>query len=93
MIEIIALFFLTRKVGQMAELKGLSPGRWKLIMVLAWFGFEILGALVGMMISGELLMAALLGIGAAFGGYLLVRYRLEQYPDLPSDDFLQNLGR
>ena len=93
MIEIIALFFLTRKIGRLAQLKGLAPGRWKLVMVLSWFGFEIAGLIIGIMISGNLYMSMLLGIAAAFGGYLLVRYRLEQYEDLPKDDFLKDLGR
>lgn len=93
MIEIIALIFLTRRIGRLAAKKGLTPGRWKLIMVLSWFGLEIAGVLVGLKISNNMYLAGLLGLAAAFGGFLLVQYRLEQFADLPDDDFLKNLGR
>ena len=85
MIEIIALIFLTRKIGALATLKGQAPRRWKLHTVLAWIGFEIFGVTVGLLISHNTNLALLLGIGCAFGGYLLMKYQLEKVPDAPAN--------
>ncbi|TAE60591.1 MAG: hypothetical protein EAZ89_01395, partial [Bacteroidetes bacterium] len=52
MIEIIALFFLARQIGNMAQERGLPKGKWQLAMVLAWFLFEIPGIIIGMNIIG-----------------------------------------
>jgi len=47
MLEIILLFFLTRKNGTLAEQKGEPKPRWQLYTVLAWFGLEIMGVALG----------------------------------------------
>lgn len=93
MIEIIALFLLARRIGQKAALKGQPKGRWQLYVVLAWIGFEILGAMIGFMISQDFVLAALLGLGAAVGGYLLVDYRLSQLPDKLDESWMDRLGK
>jgi hypothetical protein len=91
MIELIILFFLTRSIGRLAMQKGQNPGRWKLYTVLAWIGFEFVGAFIGVSISHNLILGMLLGLGCAFGGYLLMKYQLDKMPDV-SDDWLQRLG-
>lgn len=93
MIEIIALIFLARRIGNKAVLKGQPKGRWQLYVVLAWIGFEIIGAIIGMLISGDMILAALLGLGTAVGGYLLVNHRLDQMPDKLDESWLDRLGR
>ena len=42
MLEIVALIFLTRKIGSLAERKGLKVGTWKFYTILAWFGAEFI---------------------------------------------------
>jgi hypothetical protein len=51
MLEIIALVYLTRRVGGIARGKGRKAGWFKLMTVLLWFGCEIGGAVAGGIIS------------------------------------------
>jgi hypothetical protein len=83
MIEIIVLFFLGRHIGRMAAGKGLSPNKWILYLVLAWVGAEFIGVILGIMLFGigNLFGLMMFAIACAFGGYLLVRKRLEDMPD------------
>ncbi len=86
MLEIIALIFLTKKIGQIAVSKGLKPGSWKLYTILAWIAFEFTGLIAGIMLFGydRNNLFGILGFGlvCAFGGYLLVKSILEKRPPL-----------
>jgi hypothetical protein len=86
MLEIILLVFLTRKIGELALQKGLSPFRWKIYTILAWIVFEVFGALLGVAWFGfnpnDLLGLMLFSVAVAFGGYLLVHRMLESKPDV-----------
>ena len=89
MLEIIALVFLTRKMGELASRKGEKPGTWKLFTVLAWIGGEILGAVLAITffnVDGYIgfLPFALMG---AIGGYLIVRATLSKKPDVDNNMF------
>ena len=90
MLEIIALIFLTRKIGDIAIRKGLKPGMWKLYTVLAWFGMEFTGGMIGMLIFDDLLMALLVAIPCAIGGYHIVKTILDKKPDMMED--FQDIG-
>ncbi|MBL7717672.1 MAG: hypothetical protein JNL72_02450 [Flavipsychrobacter sp.] len=92
MIEILILIFLTRYIGGIAERKGQPAGRWKLYTVLAWFGFEVAGALISYLIVQNLMMNVLFGMVAAFGGFLFVKSILEKMPD-KQDDWIDQIGR
>jgi hypothetical protein len=93
MIEILALIFLTRKIGDKATLKGLPVGRWKLYTILAWFGGEILGVVLGLMVSDNLLSAVGIGVLCAVGGYLVVKYNIDKQPDKSSmNDWMDHIG-
>ena len=94
MLEIIALFFLARKIGELAYEKGQPTGKWKLFLVLAWIGFEILGAIIGIVLFGgeNLIGLGLFAIACAFGGYLLVRSILMKMPDDFSNE-IDSIGR
>ena len=85
MLEILILIFLTKKIGLLAEQKGLPPGKWKWKTVLAWFFFEFLGAFIGIMMFGfdpeNIFGLMAFALVLAFGGYLLVRRTLENKPD------------
>jgi hypothetical protein len=94
MLEIIALFFLTRQVGRIAQDKGLKPFTWKLYTVLAWFAGEILGAIFGIVIFGvdnifSWLMVALAG---AVTGYYILKSNLAKRNDVTMDDDINNIG-
>ena len=81
MLEIILLIILTRKIGEQAVRKGEHKGWWKFYTVLAWIGFEIIGVMISLTITRNVILNMLFGIVCAFGGYLLVRARLERIPD------------
>jgi hypothetical protein len=94
MIEILVLIFLTRKIGDIAARKGVPVGRWKLYTVLAWILGEFGGLLLSMAITDNLGMNILFGIVCAVGGYLFVKYRLEQMPDHnENDDWINKIGQ
>lgn len=92
MLEIILLITFTRRIAAIAAQKGLKEGRWKLYVVLAWFGGEILGAFVGVMLLGNANYVYLLPAYAlAIGSYFLIRYKLMQLPD--KDDWISQIGQ
>lgn len=88
MIEVIALFFLCRLNGRLAAQKGLKVSTWQVNTVLAWVVAEIAGVLLGLSLFGKdnLEALALLGLVSAFGGYLYVKYLLENKPDELEDE-------
>lgn len=47
MLEILALIYLTRHVGNIVKLKGRRPGWYKLLTVVLWIGGEMTGMLFG----------------------------------------------
>ncbi len=94
MIELILLYFLSISIGKQAKKKGLPPLKWKLILLAAWITFEFVGISLGVAFFGMDNLPALmaLGIASAFGGYLLVRYILENKPDINSFDDIDQIG-
>ncbi len=93
MLEIIALIFLTKNMGTLAIQKGLKPGPWKLYTVLAWFGAEIVGAIIGVALFGQdaLLPAIGLGLCCAVASYFILRSSLAKRPD--ADDDINYIGQ
>ncbi len=83
MLDFILLYFLAKKIGCLAIKKGLSPLRWKLTMIGVWLFFEVLGFVFGVLLFGTKDLYSLLAfcIVCAFGGYLLIKYILENKPD------------
>ena len=87
MLDIIILIFLARNIGQLAEKKGFKPGPWRLYTVLAWFGGEILGVVIGLMLFGEQIGAVvLLALACAVSSYFILRANLSNRPDMMDDD-------
>jgi hypothetical protein len=87
MLEIIALIFLTKKMGELALKKGLKPGTWKLYTVLCWFGAELFGAMVFFAVfQVDIMLAILLGMGCAVGSYFVLKANLEKRPDAMDED-------
>lgn len=104
LIEIIVLIFLCRKNGQLAIQKGLKPNSWKLYTVLAWIGAEFAGCLLAValfvtpagfdiknMAQSDMLAISTIAFFSAFGGYLIVRYILENKPDA-LDNHINQIG-
>ena len=94
MIEIILLFILTKNMGALAVKKGLPPGRWKFITVIAWLAFEMTGIILGIIFFGQGNFIGLMAFGlvCAFGGYLTVKYILDNKPDEKTNDDIDRIG-
>lgn len=88
MLEIIALYFLCKKNGQLAAQKGLPPRTWKWYTVLAWLLTEMIGVIIGIALYGQdnLMGVMSLGIISAFGGYLVIKFVLDKKPDSVEED-------
>lgn len=93
MLEIIALIFLSREIGNLAESKGLKPGRWKLYLVLSWFFSELIGLFIGLLIFGldNIISAVLIGIAFAVTAYFIIKSNLSKRTDILEDD-INNIG-
>ncbi|MBK7885021.1 MAG: hypothetical protein IPJ81_15485 [Chitinophagaceae bacterium] len=88
MLEILALIYFTKKIGILALQKGLKPGIWKLYTILAWFGAEIVGILIGFAAFGQenTIGAVLVGLACAVPSAFIVRSALNKKPDALDDD-------
>lgn len=89
MLEILALVFLTRQIGALADKKGKRKGMWKFFTVLAWFAGEIIGAIMAVVLfRAEDYFAMLpMAIMGAAGGYLIIRAVLSRMPDKTEEKF------
>ena len=75
MIEIIVLIVLMGKIGNMARRRGRSPNLFGLLLLACWFAGEVVGAVLGYILSGAwnwgkpntLLIYGLALVGAALG--------------------------
>lgn len=79
MLEILFLFFYTRKIGRILEARGIKAGGYKLLAVILWFEGEFLGAFIASAcgVTGYAIYPAGLG-GAIIGAivtYLIVAAR------------------
>ncbi len=94
MLELIALIFLTREIGRLAEKKGLKPLTWKIYLVIGWIFFELIGVFIGIMIFGmnNLISVVLVGFGFAITSYFFIKTQLNKLPDRNIDDDINNLG-
>lgn len=87
MLEVIALYFLSKRIGLLAEQKGENPTRWKWYTIFTWIGAEIVGVLVGMLIWGQnMYMLELAGVGFAIAGYFTLREALLKKDDVQPTD-------
>lgn len=94
MLEIIILFFLTKKIGVLAATKGLPAGRWKLYLVLAWIVAELFGAVIAVMIFGKdnLFSALLVAIACAASSYFILTNYLNKLPNVVDEEDVNNIG-
>jgi hypothetical protein len=94
MLELIALIFLTREIGKLAEEKGLKPLTWKIYTIISWIITEIIGIIVGVMLFGKdnLFSVVLVGLTFAITSYFIIKAQLNKLPDQNFDDDINNLG-
>lgn len=83
MIEIILLFFLCKRIGKLAQSRGLKATVWVIITILTWIGMEILGIGVALMFfeKENILSVALVGLLFGFMGYHMIHNYLQKLPD------------
>jgi len=68
MLEILALWALTKRIGNIVEQKGHKSGWYKVLTVALWFGGEIVGAILGVIVTGTSESAQCLIYLFALGG-------------------------
>lgn len=95
MIEIVALIFLTRKIGKLASSKGHKPLMWKILTVLSWIFSEVLGIYVALMFfdKNNLFSIVVVGLMFAITSYYIIKAQLNKLPDQGIEDDINNLGR
>lgn len=95
MLEIIALIFLTKRIGNIVQAKGLSPARYKALLVALWFvgeiaGFVAFGALESSMRTNETGFFVVFGLlGAALGTITAFAIAIAATPILDEDDMTE----
>ncbi|MFT3909467.1 MAG: hypothetical protein QM737_08590 [Ferruginibacter sp.] len=100
--DLIVLIFLVFHIGKKAKEKGLNAGAWRLRLVLTWLLFEFTGFVIGAQlfhVNIDRLLAgkmeefsglALFSFVCGFGGYLLIKYRLDKMPANLNDETNDN---
>jgi hypothetical protein len=71
MLEILLLYALGKNIAEKAEDQGKGGVLFVILLVVLWFLGEIVGAAVGMIVTGDKLYAYLYGIGGAAVGAIL----------------------
>lgn len=94
MLEIIALIFITREIGKLAEAKGLKSIQWKIYTIAGWILSEIIGVIVGAILFGtdNIVSVMLIGLTFAITSYFILKAQLNKFPDQHFDDDINNIG-
>ena len=83
MIEIIALYYFAKNVGEIVEAKGHRSLWYKVLAVVMWIGGEAVGAVVGAILLGQaggqctIYLFALLGAAMSAGTVYLIAKNLQ----------------
>lgn len=93
MLEIIAIILLGKKLAEIAQQKGQSRRKWRLLFLLGWIGAELIGAAIGLLLFQQMFPAMLIGIGCAITVYILMRDHLQSLPDEITRTTVDELGR
>lgn len=93
MLEIIALIFITKDVGKLAQAKGVKPLNWKIYTIIAWVVSEIAGIFIGALIfgTGNLFSVVMIGLTFAITSYFIIKATLNKLPDYFDND-IDNIG-
>jgi hypothetical protein len=71
MLEIIVLYYLCSSIGRTAQSKGLTAWPYQLMLVLFWFGGEVMGVIAGAVLLAGSGGPPVLLYGCALGGAVL----------------------
>jgi hypothetical protein len=94
MLEIFLLIYLCRRAKNILINKGYKVGLWQLWIVLAWFGMEIGGMLIFLVLGSDLMISMLSGILCAVGGAIALQRYIQSLPDInKTNEWLENLGK
>ena len=95
MLDLIALFFLTKEIGKLSLQKGVKPMTWKIYTIAGWILSEILGFIVALMIfeKDNLFSIVLVGFLFAITSYFIIKSQLQKLPDQNSEDDINDIGR
>jgi uncharacterized Tic20 family protein len=100
MLEILALWWLTKKIGEIVTAKGHQSLAYQIIAVVLWFGGEIAGVIFGLVLSAFMddslgcliYVFALVGaVGGAGLAYFIATVLSPADPTSPSDSFGQEI--
>jgi hypothetical protein len=94
MLEIIAIIYLSKNVGQLAYQKGLKVGWWKFYTIISWILFEIIGVVIGLLIFNRdnLVSIILVGYAAAITSFFILKAYLNKLPDHQFEDDIDQIG-
>lgn len=81
MLEIIILYNLSKKISEIAFDKGYSSGLYKFYTVLFWFGFEIIGGVIAMIIFDNQAAAYIVALLSAALGVSILYYIAQSLPN------------
>ncbi|MEO5650930.1 MAG: hypothetical protein ABIR03_13545 [Ginsengibacter sp.] len=95
MIDLIALFFLSKEIGRLALQKGVKPTTWKIYTITGWIVSEIIGFFVALLIfeKDNLFSIVLVGLLFAITSYFIIKAQLNKLPDQNSEEDINNIGR
>lgn len=94
MLEIIALIYMAKNIGNIVEDKGYKPGWWKFYMVMAWIGSEVIFMVLGMLLLGfDNIFVYIIAIAAAITSYFVVKQRANALPDLNEGNDIDEIGQ
>ena len=89
MLELLVLVYICRKIGDLADQKGLKRGTWQFLTVVAWFAAEFIGAFVGLLIVRTEDFAPLYFFAWVFAiaSYFIMRSIISKKPDVVNPTF------
>lgn len=99
MIEFVIIYFLSKKIGNIAERKGQSKIKWILIFVGLWIGGELLASAIGIgmiysfNLPKEWIYAVLFLLSplGAMSGVLITFKLLNKLPNLTEEDIEKSI--
>ena len=90
--DIILLIIACNYIRNKVKAKGYDPRPYVWRLAGLWLLFELLGALTSLMISGNILVAAGFGLFCGFGGFLIIKSKVDKLPS-KHDNWLDTIGQ
>jgi hypothetical protein len=81
MLEIFWLLFFSKKIGKIVQDKGYKPGGYRALAVLLWFGAEVVGVIIGIMLFEDPIPGYVVGLLCAIASAIIVYLRVKGLPD------------